>query len=642
MKAASRQKLLHIFVLFVVFFLFGYRYYNADMLDYTATQLARYDNTLFTRDLVAAADSVTFTPKFFNDVLIVGMMRLGLSWPTALTILYFLAALIMVSAIVSIVHQRCSKYRLCVGLAAITALFFLTLGHAVGNNTLWDASFRMQTLSVAIGFWALYFALKEPPKWWAANGVLCIVALFSVQVALYFFVAVLLLMLFNIFGFAVTPNLSTQTEAVGKIRKFSPLLSCIPFLAVGATYFALVSRSSASVLSNRQFIDIYVKLRNPHHLYPLRWSRFNVGLVVLAALVLLVLVWRAYRLDGVQGKQHYLQVLRPTSAFFIVAILVVLSMVLFSTIIPWETIFKAYPSRYFIVLRIWMIGLLCGTIYRYLRNKETAAVIFCIICLATSAPAFVNNYSFVWMLFLTAVMWLASILTSKYPTHARTLNILKNVALYVGGVLWALIQFYLYGFSVTPIFAVIIFIIFLIIEQTSQKQFLRYSAVTAVAVLMLLQGYRLYPGIFFQPAEQVFANGVSQPHYDFAIKLKDVTEKDALILYNPIDEKQNYFRMYGQRSALVSWKVVPTSDAELLEWFDRLDALGCIRINEDGDYERVLDGFMKMDGSDVIRIAQEYGVDYIIATKEDSTRFTDAGLDNIVLQDDSFTLFSLN
>ena len=294
-------KLLHAGIVFLFMYSFGFSAFQGDQVAYLPYTLARFDSTLFSTDYTASVLSTGFTTQFFIDILFIGFMKLGISWVYINGILYFVCLVIFSLGIIQAAHAITDKYQLCIGLFFAFCVQLLTIGQAFGSNSIWLNAFFNQTPAIAISIWAFYFVLIEKPRWMTASIMIAISALFHVQVALYMYLIIAVLMMIY----------------VKNTKEFKPLLSIIPvFVVITSSYF-LVSLGSDISLSNQDFTAIYSVLRHPHHLVPSTWS-IN-GMIFFLCYALLLIPFGLLCTDSKNRTSFIKKWLFPTCILFLIA-----------------------------------------------------------------------------------------------------------------------------------------------------------------------------------------------------------------------------------------------------------------------------------------------------------------------------------
>ena len=106
------------------------------------------------------------------------------------------------------------------------------------------------------------------------------------------------------------------------------------------------------------------------------------------------------------------------------------------------------------------------------------------------------------------------------------------------------------------------------------------------------------------------------PLYDHPVKkigvnFRDRTPTDALVLVPPADR---IFRFYSQRSVVVTFKAFPFTDAGIVTWQQRLEAMvGTMPENAEDTLNAI---FMQRTSAELVDVAKQFGAGYIL-TRQD-------------------------
>lgn len=643
------QKLIEFSVLFLLFMSLTHRIFNEDMVDYVVTQLARFDNTLFTGDFVAYADANSITPKFFNDIPIILLMRLGFTWMNANMFIYLLCGVVMLVAIVQIVHLFADKYQLCIEIVILLALFYLSTGTDLGGNNIWRNSLYNQTIAITISFWGIYFALRATlilpmnhKKWFIAFMVFGVAALFNVQIGFYLSVigiALLLsqsIMLITDSHKSIDIRQSSQASSarynqLKTIKKtiLKNFLCVLPLVAIVVIFYAVVSLRTSSVLSNKEFIDIYAKLRNPHHLVPSTWNWDLIIPFFVYALMLPILLIICTIVKKTSKPRDLKILLLSTAILSSIAVVVLLANYIFVEIYPLAIVAKMYPDRYFIAFRLWLIIILAYCMYILLQNKRYAPAIFCF----SSIMLVPSKYTYLWVLITVILTAIQKYSEFRELSFQKRTDIIYNILFCVG----TFFIFMYRGMTSSVIRQLIFLAIFslsVFYEYDNIKPKLKLVSVTMIILLMCgvtIPKYVTFSddGIRRKSISEAF--GGNDNISDFAAEFKNLTSKDAIFLSDP--GKYAALRLYSERAQVVSWKVVPTDDISILKWLSRLQDIGFVK-QTDADYVINKNAFYEMSADDLIVIAQKYGADYIVTRADDTTRFLETGKVSVLVEDE--------
>ncbi len=132
-----------------------------------------------------------------------------------------------------------------------------------------------------------------------------------------------------------------------------------------------------------------------------------------------------------------------------------------------------------------------------------------------------------------------------------------------------------------------------------------------VVCLIAIVGWGRYNGLAIIPEDP-------PAYYATCAWIRNNTPKDALIMVPPQEQAE---RIYGQRSVLINFKGVPQFSAELPEWKRRLSAvLGLDDLNTlpqpfPSTLEAIGLRYDRRDPSALLNVAGYYGVDYILTRR---------------------------
>jgi hypothetical protein len=145
------------------------------------------------------------------------------------------------------------------------------------------------------------------------------------------------------------------------------------------------------------------------------------------------------------------------------------------------------------------------------------------------------------------------------------------------------------------------------------------SAVIAVLIILVpwvdITGN--FEGVTLKSPESVFTlSDIDGSAKVLALRFGENTDEDALFLGDPNDITTSYFRIFSLRSSVVAFKNMPFTDAGMLEWVERLTALGAVYVDERGYYARNETSFDALSPQEILDAAEKYGAGYILVDFE--------------------------
>ncbi|MDR1394457.1 MAG: hypothetical protein LBJ62_10970 [Bifidobacteriaceae bacterium] len=629
--------------------------YNGDMVTYVTAALKRGDPDLFPGDLFAESAAGIFSPQFFNDYLLLGVMRLGLTWLAAALLIYLICAAAMAGALVALADAISRPNRLALTAFLGFAITWLTLGEQVGQNSVWRNSWYGQTLAVALAVWGLAFVLRS--HWWAGGGLLAAAALFHQQVSLAMLLVVAVLLIHKLWR---TP----QQLA----RKAAALVPTV--VVVGVFYAALKLDSAGPGLSDAEFIAVYATFRHPHHLVPSAWywrdiTAYAVMVLVVVALLMVAVLAVGGGRTGAQavggrtgawaaGRQW----LYPTATLTALSCLVITANYLFVEVKPWALVAKLYPERYFIAFRVWVFILIAVALARLIvRRRWWAALIpggmwaLQQVLVAAAKPGIDRSHA----LTLLRPGWLtgAAILIA---TSCIVMALVRPAGLDAGDDAGPAgsddgrdqpDQTSRQGLPKPPAPAG---------GQDQPDQTGRQDQILPPRRRILTGALAVVAGVLGAVCVisqfTVWQGGTPRPRnlYQFTnpppvswaegLAIKAAVPQDAAFLADPYDLRYGVLHLIGQRTLAATWKGVPIEDASLAKWIGRLERLGLI--TRDGqNYYRTGVVYEELPLDQIVEAAQEFGASYLVTSTDTQARYDASDLVERVSGTSQFTVYRI-
>ena len=154
-----------------------------------------------------------------------------------------------------------------------------------------------------------------------------------------------------------------------------------------------------------------------------------------------------------------------------------------------------------------------------------------------------------------------------------------------------------------------------LLEEFPAKR-LRPAAYVIAAVCVVFVGLHMGGVVVHRSLGPVHRAIKFGPLYDHPVKkigvnFRDRTPTDALVLVPPADR---IFRFYSQRSVVVTFKAFPFTDAGIVTWQQRLEAMvGTMPENAEDTLYAI---FMQRTSAELVDVAKQFGAGYIL-TRQD-------------------------
>ncbi|MDR2454885.1 MAG: hypothetical protein LBD51_10320 [Bifidobacteriaceae bacterium] len=560
--------------------------YNVDMVTYVSAALRRADPSLFPGDLFAASSADAITPQFLNDLLLIGLMKLGLSMLGAALAIYLVCAAVLAGGLVALAASLSRSQSLPVAAALALMVAYLTIGEAIGANRVWINSWHNQSLAMALAVWALAFALRW--RWWPAGWVAAACGLFHPQVGLYTGVVLAALLAFR-------PRPDQAGPTGPRPPRWRAAASLAPLAAaLGLVQAAFWLTSSKAAFSDRDFVAVYAILRHPWHLVPSAWAWSKICWFALFAVLAAGALWLAARRGERPAVWRGWGV--PSLALGGIGAGVVLANYVFVEVAPLGLVAKAYPERYFALFRLWVFILLAAALAKALeRGQAGRALAIPAGAVAFEAAALGVSPSTGLMMALAATcLAIAAALSGRLPAGRRARA--WRAASAAGLALCAL-------------------------------------ASAATSVLTWSGGQlRLQQWSEFASPPPVTAAD--------AAALASAVPKEAAFLADPDNQAYTALHVFGQRALAASVKNIPIDSAAMAQWLERLERLDVVERVGQG-YQATGRPYEARPVADLAAAAGEFGAEYLVTTQDQAQRYLDSGLVELAGESQAFAIFRL-
>ncbi|MEM1251707.1 MAG: DUF6798 domain-containing protein [Cyanobacteria bacterium P01_H01_bin.21] len=558
------------------FVAYGYNFSKENVFNQMPAVMALVDPTLYSQDFYVQ-EMLQFTPRSYYYYAIALPVKLGLSVPMACFI-YFLIAFAGFSLGLYAIGRELGQSKLSA--AVLPFLGLAVVDGTVGYTDLFRRTPNPSVYAIAIAVWGIYFCVRQQ---WIRGYVL-----FGISCLLQFLIGVLPGVLF-------TPALIFYCLSNKQPKQLLGAWGALLVLA-GMVYspMVLTGTTSSDLLSSSEFIWLYGYVRHPHHIIMSTfsvnsWWRFVHFLV--AGLACLY--------GSRQLKPHH----KITMGSFMLMGCGLLAIgYWFVEVYPIATVAKLQFARTtpFILLMV-LTAIAVYASEQYRRGNQALAL------LLIAAPV-VDNYGGV----ATLVLVTLSLIKPGGSAFWQRINQRVN------RVPWRIYTLFLIVLTVTYSFHLALFLSFaypFLLEEFPAKR-LRPAAYVITAVCVLFVGLHMGGVIVHRSLGPVHRALKFGPLYDHPVKkigvnFRDRTPTDALVLVPPADR---IFRFYSQRSVVVTFKAFPFTDAGIVTWQQRLEAMvGTLPENAEDQLNAI---FMERTAAELVDVAKQFGAGYIL-TRQD-------------------------
>ena len=526
----------------------GYRFGESNHAVYLVDAVRRLDPSLLRNDWWAQS---TLQYHFVFNALTAGLMRLGILGPA------FLVGYLLLAVLLHVAWQRLT---LALGgsdgtyLLSVVLFYVLAGGVGLGMyHFLQDSAFLPSNISNVAMLWGIYFWIVGTPA--LAGACLGVAGMFHINHAL----AGIVLW----FGAGLI-------EGRGAWRTKAWWIGTLSLLALSGVQIVPAARvvlSRSGKLPLDEFIDLFVRLRHPHHFDPRAWH-WGVWLTFLLPLPFAWVAARARPRDD-PGR-------RAAVVFGIYVAMITAALLTAGFWFVGETFvqlnlyrFSIYPKLLSCVALAWLLwgrsagrkGIICGVGGVGILASAGVLLLFFFRGRAGFDEWF-HNIHVAWVFLMLATLAVTHDL--PWPSHERRRT--------VGGI------------------AIVI-------------------AMSAAVARDVPAGIRL-SGLAGDGAE----------YLALATWARDHTPADAVFLVPPDEES---FRVHARRAIVVNFKGVPQLSAELPEWRDRLrdvldlDTAGLLALPRPlGKTMRAIRArYGSLPPEHLFEVARKYGARYVILTR---------------------------
>lgn len=578
---------------------YGYNFSRENVFNQMPAVMALLDPTLYRQDFYVQA-MTQFTPRSYYYYALLVPVKLGLSMPLVCFI-YFAIAFAAFSLGLYAIGRHLGQSKLS---AAVLAFLGLAVADGtVGFTDLFRRSPLPSIYAIGIAIWGIYFCLRQR---WVRGYVLL-----GISCLLQFLIGLLP-------GLLLTPALIVHS--VRAKRPWQALWAWGALLVLAGLVYAptvLSGNTGSDLLSDAEFVWLYGYVRHPHHIIMSMFSVSSWRRFAYFLMAGLVCLYGAQRLTQLHKITLGLTMVTGCGLLLVGYGLVELH--------PVAMVAKLQFARTtpFILL----MGLAAIAVYaseKYHQGNQALGL------LLIATPVIDNAGGLI-----TLIVAVLSLIKPG-PAVWQWLN-QRNQSL-----LWLSYSLFLGILAVTYSYHVALFLSFaypfLIDEFPGLLKRLRpvayvVAAISSLFILLHVGGVVTHRSLGpLHRAIKLYPQ-VDSPVKTLAVNFRDSTPVDALVIVPPSDR---IFRFYSQRSVVVSFKGFPFTDAGMVTWRQRMEALlGELPVNLEG----VLDQrFSQRTGAELVQIAADFGATHILTRKTWHPEI----LGTMVDQQDDWVLWAVN
>ena len=529
-------------------------------------------------------EMVKFNPRYYYYHIIYFLANLGLSIPLVHFIYQFLAFGSVILACHAIINIYTNAK---LPAAAMTFLCLASSFTDVGNTLIFSTKSVSSTFAMGFAIWGIYFSLRQ--KWLTGYFF------FGLACLLQFLVGLLP-------GLMMIPVLIIESV---RQRSFKNVILAIALLAAMASIvylpMLLTGTTDTHTMNNAEFIYIYAKIRNPHHILPSYWNVGNNWLNFICLMIGGLLCINNTNQLRKEDKINF-AIIIGTSIFAL------LLNYLFVEVYPVALIAKLQLARtvpFAQIIIFIAISLLFDRLY---QTKQLAIGLLLLIILTLPNRG---------ILFLALFVFLSICQTQKYTLPKRYTILLWIFT--AGTLIFSLIYPLTNSgeiidrlISIPVLFSILAFPF--ILENLSISTPIKQILTNLLALLttsILVLGIA---GILPKPMLEMFETRINinaVPRDDLnrlALRFSQNGTQDALVLIPP---SVTSFQYFSQRAIVVNFKNFPLTEKGIKEWQNRMETVLGVPLNP----QMIWGGndlFSRRNSADLVQVARKYHADYIL------------------------------
>lgn len=558
---------------------YGYTFSRENVFNQMPAVMALLDPTLYSQDFYVQ-EMTQFTPRSYYYYALLIPVKLGLSLPLVCFI-YFAIAFIAFSLGLYAIGQHLGR---STGQSTLSAAVLAFLGLAVADGTVgFTDLFRRSPLpsvyAIGIAIWGIYFCLRQQ---WVRGYVLL-----GVSCLLQFLIGILP-------GLLLAPGLIVQSIKTKRPQQILWAWTALLVLA-GLVYSPMVlsGNTGSDLLSNVDFIWLYGYVRHPHHIILSTFSVNSWRRFICFLAAGLACLYGSQRLEQHQKTTLGLTMITGCGLLAVGYGLVELY--------PVATVAKLQFARTtpFILLMV-LAAIAVYASEQHQRGNQPLAL------LLITTPVIDNAGGLI-----TLIVVLLSLIKSGPAKFWQELN--QRVSPWLSYTLFLIVLAVTYPYHVALFFSFAYpFLSQAFPHLLKRLQPIAYAIVIACGFFVLLHMGGVVSHRSLSPIHRAIklAPMVDEPVKTLAVNFRDYASVNALVIVPPSDR---LFRFYSQRSVVVSFKGFPFTDAGMVTWQQRMEALlGKLPANVEGVLDR---RFSRLTGPALGAIAAQFNATHILTRK---------------------------
>jgi hypothetical protein len=583
-----RSLFVSIYLIASLIVVYGYRFPSEDHYDEVPPILSMLHPDLFRSDY-HVGEMQQFTPRTYYFYLIYTLARCGLSVPMAHFLLYVITLASFVFGLQAIGRRVC-RSDISVSVLVFWGLVVSagTIGGANGPLAFFNNTPKPFVFAMGLSIWGVFFSLRRSwPLAYVFFGVACL---------LQFLVGLLPALLVS--PFLVRDAIQTRRVAPAMLS-----LLCLG-LGAGLVYVPMLLQGTTSgdLLSNRDFVQLYARIRAPHHIVPSSWAKAQ---------------WGEFLLFYVGGALCIKEAksLQPALRFGLIVVIglalgSLLLNILFVEIFPLALVAKLQLARTTPFAQFAILIGLAALFDEHFKKQNWAVAVPLVVIPVSYYPGLLL------CLFAGALRRLEAL-----APHLRARADLAIFALVVVGLYpWTspppalpFVDAILTG----PVLLLILFTPYLLerLLGSARPVMLAACSLACLSVGLLAGGLM---GLLPPRLERLFEKRMALYRLGndevtkLALRFRDQSDQDALVLVPP---SVYHFKLDALRSVVVDFKCFPLTDHGMIEWAKRMEAVLGIPLRPGLEWSKSDALFSSRPASALVEVAQRYHAQYILSRR---------------------------
>lgn len=616
--SSSIKYLVEVVFLFFIINLNGMSWYNDDWSTYGVNLLARTGE--FGNYFVAQSAIKYGAPQMVMDYLIIALIKMGMSYANVTLMLYMVSCILLITGIMALTHSICADKYFSLSLCMIFFICYNTIGNGVSANLMWVNSLYHLFFAFSFIAWAFFFLL-DGRRYLEAYLICSIASLFQIQVGFYFGLSIFLFQLI---------------EAVVNNKRLALFPGTFGWLVPHILLFMSFQKGS-SILNDEAFVEIYARLRHPHHMIPSSWSVWGYLAFFLWVAISLLFTLLLLREKELKTMRLWLVCL------FINTVLAIFTNYFFTDIIPWSLIPKLQPAR---MVNVYVFCSLIPMIYILAKCKSRGwlfpQIIFAIVGYSLNSNNMQNIFEKLlfllqYSLIITAFMILLAGLWIACINHKKIMGVFSHHLAYRTWVKYTDVVLSVLCVSLIcltfvplqwPFSKQLTIVIIVLIATHGRKKY----------VLMPIVSISLCYMIFIAMANpNYFSLMVNNDLFILGQRTQQTTDKNIIYYADPMSGP-SAFSLFSLRTPVVLNKNVPIHDDAIVKWLNLLMEIGAV---EKRDNHYVYTNYVATP-LDSINFASKHSAEFILITANQLESYLQTGKTKLFDEQGDYILLKID